>query len=472
MVKKVLIANRGEIACRVMASCRRLGLKTVAIYSEADSNAMHVDLADEAVLVGPAPARDSYLKIPAILDVARQTSADAVHPGYGFLSENAAFAQAVQDAGLAWVGPSPQSIIDMGDKERARLIAQDAGVPVLPGSKRFSDVDEHAALRAAADVGFPLLVKAAAGGGGIGMRRVDSADNVLQVMQATQSMAQKAFGDSSVYFERYVEHARHVEVQVFGFGDGTGVHLYDRDCSVQRRFQKIVEEAPAPNVPDAVRAQIHAAALALLACQKYSGAGTVEFVYDSAREQAWFLEMNTRIQVEHPITEMITGVDLVSWQIQQAFGSLKPVSQEAITLSGHAVECRLYAERPEKNFLPSPGHITELHWPQTGKELRIDTGVRAGDRVTPYYDPLIAKMAAHGKDRASAVDHLVAALEALDLQGLRTNVEFLRSLLTGDDFRTGQVDTGLAMRVLEQQIAAAKASSTGESTSRIPEKAV
>jgi len=450
MVEKVLIANRGEIACRIMRSCTGLGLKTVAVYSEADSEAMHVALADEAVPVGPAAARDSYLRAEAILDAARHTGARAVHPGYGFLSENAAFARAVQDAGLVWVGPSPESIANMGDKERAREIAKAAGVPVLPGSPRFRRGSDDGLLPAAQAVGFPLLVKAAAGGGGIGMRRVDCADSLLQIAQATQSMAEKAFGDSSIYLEHYVEKARHVEVQVFGYGDGSGVHLYDRDCSIQRRFQKIIEEAPAPGLPESVRSTLHESALALLACQKYSGAGTVEFVYDCEHQRAWFLEMNTRIQVEHPVTEMVTGIDLVSWQILQAFNRLAPVRQGDVGVQGHAVECRLYAERPEKNFLPSPGRVDAVDWPPTDASFRIDTGVRAGDRVTPYYDPMIAKFAAHGSNRDEAARRLVTGLDALHLQGLHTNAAFLHRLLTDECFLSGQVDTGLAMRVLAQ----------------------
>ncbi|AEC21577.1 carbamoyl-phosphate synthase, putative [Pusillimonas sp. T7-7] len=442
MAKKLLIANRGEIACRIISSSKKLGLQTVAVYSEADANAMHVELADEAVLVGAAPARESYLRTDVILDAARHSGADLIHPGYGFLSENANFAQAVMDAGLAWVGPAPASIVDMGDKERAREIARIAGVPILPGSRRFALGQTDDLLEAAQQVGYPLLVKAAAGGGGIGMRRVDEAAQLLSVVEATQSMAGKAFGDSSVYLERYVAAARHIEVQVFGFGDGQGVHLYDRDCSVQRRFQKIIEEAPAPDVPDGVRAELYRAALALVEQQRYSGAGTVEFIYDSERQQAYFLEMNTRIQVEHPTTEMVTGVDLVAWQICHALGELTPVRQDAIALSGHSVECRLYAERPEKNFLPSPGLIETLDWPVKQEGLRVDTGVRAGDRVTPYYDPMIAKLVAHGAGRSEAIARLRQALEGLTVAGLSTNAEFLHQVLSDADFAAGGVTTG------------------------------
>lgn len=450
--RKVLIANRGEIACRIIRSCRTLGLATVAVFSEADREAMHVRLADEAAFVGPAPARESYLRVDAILDAARRTGAHAVHPGYGFLSENADFAAAVQDAGLIWVGPSPACMSAMGDKERARQIADQAGVPILPGSRRFGPQDLDGLDEEARRLEYPLLVKAAAGGGGIGMRRVDRESDLLQAVQATQSMAAKAFGDGSVYLEHYVSSARHVEVQVFGYGDGNGVHLFDRDCSVQRRFQKVIEEAPAPGIPDRVRDVLYRSALALVRAQKYSGAGTIEFVFDRQKERAWFLEMNTRIQVEHPVTELITGIDLVGWQLEQAFGLLQRVSQETIRASGHAVECRLYAERPEKCFLPSPGPLEELRWPEESEGLRIDTGVREGDRVTPYYDPMIAKLAAWGADRDAAIHRLERGLVDLKLSGLRTNAEFLRQVLADDDFLQSRVDTGLAMAVLERYV--------------------
>ncbi len=313
-MKKVLIANRGEIACRVIRSCEGLGLRTVAVHSEADANAMHVALADEAVGVGPAPAAQSYLRVEAILQAARATGADAIHPGYGFLAENHDFAAAVQHAGLVWIGPAPKTIEDMGDKERARQLAFAAGVPILPGSPRFAPGDTSGMDEAAREVGFPLLVKAASGGGGIGMRRVATATELASTVEATQSMAQRAFGDGTVYFERLIAEARHVEVQVFGFGDGHAVHLFERDCSLQRRFQKIVEESPAPALPDATRAAMFDAAVALCRQERYRGAGTVEFIVDAQTQRFYFLEMNTRIQVEHPVTEMITGLDLVAMQ--------------------------------------------------------------------------------------------------------------------------------------------------------------
>lgn len=439
---KLLVANRGEIACRVMRSAKKLGIPTVAIYSDADAGAAHVEMADEAVAIGPAAARDSYLKIEAVLRAAEQTRATAIHPGYGFLSENAAFAQAVLDAGMIWVGPSPQAITNMGDKERARKIAKEAGVPVLPGSERFYPGDSARLHQVADEIGFPLLVKAAGGGGGIGMRAVLTPDQLEAVVAATQSMADKAFGNAGVYLERLVRTARHIEVQIFGFGDGTAVHLYDRECSIQRRYQKIVEEAPAPNLPVAVRDMLRASAVALAGAQHYRGAGTVEYIYDQDRQEAYFLEMNTRIQVEHAATEAITGIDLVVWQLQHAFGSLPTIRQEDIAaVQGHAVEARVYAERPEKNFLPSPGVISQLQWPRAEAGLRIDTGIRVGDRITPYYDPMIAKIIAHGADRSAAIDRLARAIDDVVIQGPGTNLRFLAELLSDARYRDGDVTT-------------------------------
>jgi 3-methylcrotonyl-CoA carboxylase alpha subunit len=433
-IKKVLIANRGEIACRIMRSCRALGIETVAVHSEADEGALHTEMADEAYLIGPPPAPESYLMAETIIEVANKVGADAVHPGYGFMAENPRFAAAVTDAGLTWIGPRAKTIEDMGDKERARDIAMASGVPVLPGSPRFQPGDMSGIAEAAAEVGFPLLVKAAAGGGGIGMRLVDNGETLLKQVEATQTLAERSFGDGTVYLERFVANARHIEVQVFGYGDGTGVHLFERDCSVQRRFQKIIEEAPAHGLPDETRQQMRQAALALVHHERYAGVGTVEFIFDTDRDEFHFLEMNTRIQVEHPATEMITGIDLVAWQIEQAAGTLSPVGQDDIRAAGAALECRIYAERPEKNFLPSPGQVTRLQFPDPADDLRIDTGLREGDAITPYYDPMIAKLIVRAPDRAGAVRRMAEALDATVIEGPSTNVAFLGQVMRDPGF--------------------------------------
>jgi 3-methylcrotonyl-CoA carboxylase alpha subunit len=430
---RVLVANRGEIACRILRTCRRLGLETVAVYSEADAGALHTSLADAALPIGPAAPAQSYLSIPAILEAARSGGADAIHPGYGFLSENEEFARAVEAAGLRWIGPEPKTIEDMGDKERARLLAKAAGVPVLPGSARFPPGSRISAD----DVGFPLLVKAAAGGGGIGMRRVDRPEDLAQAVESTQAMAQRAFGDGTVYLERYIAEARHVEVQVFGFGDGRAVHLHERDCSIQRRFQKVVEESPAPRFATETREAMCRAAVALCAQQRYRGAGTIEFVLDRNTRQFYFLEMNTRIQVEHPVTEMVTGLDLVELQLL-----LPGIGQEDVKATGHAIECRLYAERPAKNFLPSPGVLERFDVPETGPQVRIDTGVRAGDRITHFYDPMIAKVIVRGAGRDDAIARMLETLKAITVSGIETNLEFLKRTIDHPAFREGAVFTG------------------------------
>jgi len=444
-VKKVLIANRGEIACRVIRSCRALGLATVAVYSEADAKSLHVEMADEACPVGPAPARQSYLLADNILAAARSHGADAIHPGYGFLAENSGFARAVAAAGLIWIGPSPESIDDMGDKERARLLAKAAGVPVLPGSGRFAAQDLAGLDAAAEAVGFPLLVKAAAGGGGIGMRRVDKPEELAKIVEATQTLAEKAFGDGTIYLELLVAKARHIEIQVFGFGDGRAVHLFERECSIQRRFQKIVEETPAPGLPPEVRRAMAEAAVALVRQERYRGAGTVEFVMDAVTGAFYFLEMNTRIQVEHPVTEMTTGLDLVELQIRLARGEdLSFLTQESIRQAGHSIECRLYAENPAKNFMPSPGPLKRFALPPAGEGLRIDTGVREGDQISFHYDPMIAKIVSHGQDRDAAIARMLGALGAISVEGVATNAAFLGRLLDHPAFRAGDNYTGFA----------------------------
>ena len=440
-LNKVLIANRGEIACRIMASCQRLGLKSVTVYSEADAQLRHALEADEAHPVGGPRPQDSYLKIDRLLAVAAESGADAVHPGYGFLSENAGFAEAVLAAGLTWIGPHPESIRAMGDKQRAREIAVAAGVPVVPGSRRFPTGELDGIEEAAEAVGYPLLIKAAAGGGGIGMRRVDAPAQLKEMAAATQSMASKAFGDGAVFLERFIGKARHVEIQVFGFGDGHAVHLFERDCSLQRRFQKVIEESPAPGVPPAVRARMAADAVNLCRETKYLGAGTVEFVVDAESFDYYFLEMNTRIQVEHPVTEMVTGQDLVAMQLAQAGGSLRPVGQPDITTRGHAIEARLYAENPAKKFMPSPGQLNRFQ-PPWGEHVRVDTGYREGDTVTPFYDPMIAKVIAWGETRDAARARLADALHAFAIDGIRNNRDFLIACLFDEAFAAGDVSTG------------------------------
>ncbi len=451
-MRKVLIANRGEIACRIIRSCQTLGLATVAVYSEADATALHVRVADEAILIGPSAARESYLVADRILEAAATTGADAIHPGYGFLSESAPFAALVLAVGLNWIGPAPETITAMGDKERARETAHAAGVPILPGSHRFEAGDLEGLADAAREVGFPLLVKAAAGGGGIGMRRVDAPETLMEVARATQSMAEKSFGDGTIYLERYVPVARHVEVQVFGFGNGEAVHLHERDCSLQRRFQKVVEETPAPGLPPEVRAAMAEAAVRLCQAQRYRGAGTIEFIVDAQSFAFYFLEMNTRIQVEHPVTEMTAGVDLVGMQIELARGTLEPFGQERIMPSGVAIECRLYAENPARNFLPSPGRLERLRLPDPAPHLRVDTGFVEGDAVTVFYDPMIAKLICHGGSRAEAVAAMRQALDATEVAGVQSNLGFLRQVMRHPAFVEGDVFTGFIDRYRNELI--------------------
>ena len=440
---KLLVANRGEIACRVMRSASALGWRTVAVYSDADQGSLHVASADEAQRLGPAKAAESYLNVDAILAAAHATGATAVHPGYGFLAENAEFARRVIAAGLKFVGPTPEQITAMGDKARARELAAAAGVPIVPGSDRFALGELHGIEAAAAKVGYPLLVKAAAGGGGIGMRLVNESTELVKVATATQTMAERSFGDGSVFLERYIPKARHIEIQVFGFGDGRALHLFERDCSIQRRFQKVVEESPAPGLPDAVRARMAAAAVALAAAQCYAGAGTVEFIVDCVSFEFFFLEMNTRIQVEHPVTEMITGQDLVGLQLRLASGdSLTGLTQSALAPRGHAIECRLYAENPDKNFLPSPGKLEVFELPPTSAHVRIDTGVRAGDTITPYYDPMLAKLICWGESREAARLAMARALGVTRIEGISSNIDFLRRVIAHAAFGVGDVFTG------------------------------
>ncbi len=447
MFRRVLIANRGEIACRVMATCRRLGVGTVAVYSDADAGAKHVAMADAAVRIGPPAAAESYLKGDRIVEAALATGAEAVHPGYGFLSENPEFVEEVQAAGLVFIGPSAAAIRAMGLKDAAKALMQAAGVPVVPGYHGADQGDERLSAEAEA-VGYPVLIKAVAGGGGKGMRRVDRAAEFGRALAAARGEARAAFGNDAVLVEKYVTAPRHVEIQVFGDGR-EAVHLFERDCSLQRRHQKVIEEAPAPGMPEEVRAAMGAAAVAAAKAIGYAGAGTVEFIADGSRglraDGFWFMEMNTRLQVEHPVTEAVTGVDLVAWQLRVAAGEPLPRRQEELTLSGHAVEARLYAEDPAKGFLPAIGTLSHLAFPD---DVRVESGVRAGDAISPWYDPMIAKVIAHGATREIALRRLGQALEATRVAGCTTNLGFLARLVRQADFAAGRVDTGLIERDL------------------------
>lgn len=433
MFKKLLIANRGEIACRVIKTARRMGVATVAVYSDADANALHVRMADEAYRLGPPPASESYLLGDDIIRIAKECGAEAIHPGYGFLSENAHFSRACTEAGIAFVGPKPETIEAMGSKARAKQLMGEAGVPMLPGYQGEEQSAET--FRAEADrIGYPVLLKAAAGGGGKGMRIVERAEDLEGELESAKREAMSAFGDDRFIVEKFLAAPRHVEVQVFGDSHGNVVHLFERDCSVQRRYQKVVEEAPAPNIPDATRAALHKAAVDAAKAVDYVGAGTVEFLYDGA-DGVYFMEMNTRLQVEHPVTEEITGVDLVEWMLRAAAGEPIPVTQDDITQQGHAVEARLYAEDPEENYLPQIGRLTRFAFGDDEGVLRVDTGVTPGDGITPFYDPMIAKVITFGEDRTDAIDALADALSAADIGGLLTNRDFLVRILRHEDFR-------------------------------------
>ncbi|NJR79817.1 acetyl/propionyl/methylcrotonyl-CoA carboxylase subunit alpha [Sphingomonas corticis] len=446
MIRTLLIANRGEIACRIVRTARAMGIRTVAVHSDADAGAMHVRAADMAVAIGPAPARDSYLVGERILAAARDTGADAIHPGYGFLSENADFAQAVIDAGLTWVGPDPASIRAMGLKDAAKQRMIDAGVPVTPGYLGEDQSPER--LRDEADrIGYPVLIKAVAGGGGKGMRRVDAAADFAEALQSCRREAASSFGDDRVLIEKYVLSPRHIEVQVFGDRHGNAVHLFERDCSLQRRHQKVIEEAPAPGMDAATRAAVCEAAVRAARAVDYVGAGTIEFIADASEglraDRIWFMEMNTRLQVEHPVTEAITGQDLVEWQLRVAQGEPLPRRQEELEIAGHAIEARLYAEDPAKGFLPSIGTLEAF---ALGEGVRVDTGVEQGSAVTPFYDPMIAKLIAHGATREDARRRLVDALEDSVVWPVRCNAGFLVQALEHEDFVAGIVDNGLIAR--------------------------
>ena len=449
MFKSLLIANRGEIACRVMRTARRLGIRTIAVYSDADACSPHVAMADQSVRIGPAPARESYLSSDAILAAARASGAEAIHPGYGFLSENPGFADACAAAGVVFVGPPASAIRAMGLKDAAKALMMKAGVPVVPGYFGDDQSPEHLA-REAARIGYPVLIKAVAGGGGKGMRRVDAAADFVKALEGAQREALSAFGDARVLVEKYVSTPRHIEIQVFADGHGNAVHLFERDCSLQRRHQKVIEEAPAPGMPDSLRARMGAAAVTCAKAIGYRGAGTVEFIVDGSKglvdDGFYFMEMNTRLQVEHPVTEMITGHDLVEWQLRVAAGECLPVDQAGLRIEGHAVEVRLYAEDPVKGFLPSTGRLARLRLPAVSEHVRVDAGVAEGGEVSMFYDPMIAKVIAWNRTREAALGTLADALETAEVAGVRTNLGFLVSALRHPAMIDGHVDTGFIDR--------------------------
>ena len=450
MFRKILIANRGEIACRVIAAARHMGVRTVAVYSDADRDARHVALADEARRIGPPDARASYLNVEAILAAARDTGAEAIHPGYGFLSENEDFAAACARAGIVFIGPSPEAIAAMGDKSAAKRLMEKAGVPLVPGY--HGENQDPAFLQAEADkIGYPVLIKASAGGGGKGMRIVEVAKGFAAALESAKREAKASFSDDRVLVEKYLDRPRHIEVQVFGDTHGNIVSLFERDCSVQRRHQKVLEEAPAPGLSPGRRKAMGEAAVAAAKSIKYTGAGTVEFI--AAQDGTfYFMEMNTRLQVEHPVTEMITGLDLVRWQLAVASGDPIPLRQNEIRMNGHAIEARIYAENPAKGFLPSTGTLRHLRAPQgcefsvTGGPVRVDSGVRQGDAITPHYDPMIAKLVVWGEDRGIALGRLRAALAEYEIVGVSTNLAFLARTVAGKAFSSADLDTGLIER--------------------------
>jgi 3-methylcrotonyl-CoA carboxylase alpha subunit len=458
----LLVANRGEIACRVIRTARRMGLRTVAVFSDADAGAMHVAMADAAVRIGPAPARESYLSIPAIIEAARTTGAEAIHPGYGFLSENAEFAEACAAAGLTFVGPPPASIRAMGSKAAAKALMERAGVPLVPGYHGEDQSD--ATLRAAASrIGFPVLVKASAGGGGKGMKVARDAAELEEAVSLARGEAASAFGDDRLLLERYLTKPRHIEIQVFADTHGNVLHLFERDCSIQRRHQKVVEEAPAPGMTEARRAAMGKAACDAARAIGYVGAGTVEFIVDAgvvdraSGESFHFMEMNTRLQVEHPVTEAITGLDLVEWQLRVAAGAPLPLRQDELRIAGHAIEVRLYAEDPSRDFAPSTGRLRHLALPDHLPGIRVDAGVRGGDTIPIHYDPIVAKLIAHGADREEARRRLVRALSAAEVAGVRTNLPLLRGVAAHPGFAAADLDTGFIARHADALLAPAAA---------------
>jgi len=449
MFRKILIANRGEIAVRINRACRDLGISPVAVFSEADAGALHVRVSDEAYCIGPAPSSESYLRIDAIIEVAINAGVDAIHPGYGFLAENSAFARAVTDAGLTFIGPGPDAMEVMGSKTSARRAAIQAGVPVVPGTTE-SLKDFAEAKETATNIGYPVMLKAAAGGGGKGMRQVAAETELLSAFEAAQSEAQSAFGDARVYLEKVVERPRHIEIQVFADTHGNCVHLGERECSIQRRHQKVIEECPSPIDDVDLRRRMGDAAVSIARAVNYVGAGTVEFLFSDVTREFYFLEMNTRLQVEHPVTELVTGFDLVREQISVAAGTQLSFTQDDVRWNGHAIECRVYAEDPENNFLPSPGRISFLRTP-AGPGIRDDSGVVEGDEVSIYYDPMISKLAAWGRTRSEAIDRLRRALDEYDVGGIKTTLAFFREIVRDEEFIAGRLDTGFISRFNERR---------------------
>ena len=436
MLEKVLIANRGEIALRILRACKELGIKTVAVHSVADKDLMHVRLSDESVCIGAPSPTDSYLNIPSIISAMEVTHSDAVHPGYGFLSENADFAEQVKNSGFNFIGPTAETIRMMGDKISAIEVMRQAGVPTVPGSNGPLDDNDERALDLAREIGFPLIIKAAAGGGGRGMRVVYDETELLNTIKVTSTEAQSFFGSGIVYLEKFLENPRHVEIQVIGDGEGNAIHLGDRDCSLQRRHQKVLEEAPAPNIPDEIRNDVTATCIQACKNMKYRGAGTLEFLYQD--ERFYFIEMNTRVQVEHPVTEMVTGFDIVKEQLRIASGEPLSIKQEDIKIQGHAFECRINAEDPEK-FIPSPGKVKLFHAPG-GPGVRIDSHLYSGYTVPPYYDSLIAKLISHGASRDQALTRMQIALDELLIDGIKSNIQLQRDLVRDSEFQKGRIN--------------------------------
>ena len=440
-MKKILIANRGEIACRIIKSCKKLNLHSIAVYSDVDEKSKHVRLANEAVHIGNSKAQESYLSSKKILSAALESKADAIHPGYGFLSENAEFAQNVIDSGLVWIGPKPNSITSMGNKDIARELAIKSNLPICPGLKN-DELNSNDLEKKCIDIGYPILIKASAGGGGIGMQIVNNFNELKSAIEKTKNLAKKAFGNSDIFLEKFIRNSRHIEIQVFGYGEKSAVHFYERDCSIQRRFQKIIEESPAPQVEQLIIKEMAEMSVNFASDQKYEGAGTIEFIYDIDQKKFYFLEMNTRIQVEHPVTEEITGVDLVELQIKYALNlDSTSILQSDISKNGNSLECRLYAEDPKKNFLPSPGKITKLRFPEVNKDIRLDIGVDEGDEISFYYDPMIAKIISKGVSRAEVIKKMKNFLEKMEIEGIKTNKSFLIEVLKNKSFEEAKFNT-------------------------------